>query len=133
MAKIMNEIYQIKLDESFFSPDLMDIVETWHAVLNEDSIMTYKTKKGSRKRYDKFEVKVPYKEMKSFFKELYEFVRTADGCVELVDDCSRKLTIVYYGDHKETIEGCAIKDDKMMLSLIYSLREDHGIKDDWIG
>jgi hypothetical protein len=40
---------------------------------------------------------------------------------------------VYYGDHKETIEGCAIKDDKMMLSLIYSFIEDHGIKDDWIG
>lgn len=132
MEKTMNEIYQIKLDEALFSPDVMDIVETWHAELNEDSIITYRTKKGSRKRYEKSEGKVPFKEMKGFFKELYEFVRTADGCAELIDDCSRKLTIVYYGDHKEIIEGCVFRDDEQMLSLIYSFIEDHGIKDNWL-
>ena len=132
MEKTMNEIYQIKLDEAFFSTEVMDITETWHAELNETSIRTYKTMKGSRKRRDKAEVKVPYQDMKSFFNEMYEFVRTADGCAELVDDCIHKVTIMYYGGHREIIEGCAFKDDEQMIPLIYSFISEHGIKDSWI-
>ena len=43
-----------------------------------------------------------------------------------------KVTIMYYGSQREIIEECAYKDDKQMISLIYSFISEHGIKDSCI-
>ena len=129
MKKTMNEIIQIKYVEKFFSPEIMDIVDTWSVELNQDGIVSYHKKYKSRKREEVIKVAIPCKEMKSFFSELYKFVRTADYNTDIIDDCSHTTTIIYSYGHKEIIEGCPFRGDEQMLSLILGLLAKHGISD----
>lgn len=127
MKKTMNEVIQIKYEEKLFSPEIMDIVNSWYVEFNEGEILSYNKKYKSRKREDIIKIDVPSKEMKNFFIEIYKFVRTADYNSELIDDCSHKVTIIYAYDHKEIIEGCPMKGEEQMLTLIYRFLEKHGI------
>ena len=67
-----------------------------------------------------------------FFYEIYEFVRTADSCANLIDDCSHIVTLVYARGHKEILEGCPVRNGEQMLAKIYSFMIEHGVKDDWV-
>ena len=129
MKKTMNEIIQVKYVEEFFSPEIMDVLDTWCVEFNQDGIVSYHKKYKSRKREDVIKVAVPCKEMKSFFSELYKFVRTADCNKDIIDDCSHTTTIIYSYGHKEIIEGCPFRGDEQMLSLILGLLAKHGISD----
>ena len=127
MKKTMNEIIQIKYVEKFFSPEIMDILDTWYVEFKQDGIVSYHKKYKSRKREDTIKVAVSSEEMKSFFSELYKFVRTADYNTEIVDDCSHTTTIFYSYGHREIIEGCPFRGEEQMLSLIWGLLAKHGI------
>ena len=129
MKKIMNKIIQIKYDEKFFSPEVMAITHCWHISFEEEGIVAYERKYGSRKRENVHNVTVPTKEMRDFFSDIYDFVRTADFNAKLVDDCSHTTTIIYHCDHKEIIEGCPIRGEEQMLSKFFCFLEKHGIKD----
>ncbi len=132
MKKGINEISQIKIKESFFSPEVFRVTMSWHAELNIDGIVTYRINDGSRKRTNISRTVVPTTEMQKFFSEIYEFVRTADSCANYIDDCSRVVTLVYAPGHKEILEGCPVRNGKQMLAFIYSFMVNHGVKDDWI-
>ena len=73
MKKMMNMVIKIKYEEKLFSPEIMDIVNCWHVEFNEDGIVAYERKYGSRKRENVRKVEVPVEEMKSFFSDIYKF------------------------------------------------------------
>ena len=132
MKKSINEISQIKIKEDFFSTEVFGVTVTWYAELNSDSIVTYRINAGSRKRTNKSRTIVSSAEMQKFFYEIYEFVKTADSCANLIDDCSHIVTLVYARGHKDILEGCPVRNDEQMLAKIYSFMIEHGVKDDWI-
>lgn len=121
-----NDIVQIKFVESEYNIDLFRITGTWYAELNEDSIVTYYVKFGSRKKYNRKKTAVPYKEMKAFFNEIYKLIRTADTWGVPVDDTGYTITLKYSSCHKEIIEGDVEGKDKHLLVSIYDFLELHG-------
>ena len=64
-------------------------------------------------------------EMKAFFKELYDFVRTAEISCETIDDCSHEVTFIYGPLHREIFEGATIKGHEDLIHKITSFINAH--------
>ena len=128
----INIIQKVLLEESMFSVEIFKTIYTWHTELNADGITVYFTIPGSRKKYNKSVTPVSYKEMEKFFAELYQFVRTADACADIVDDVARKVTIIYEQDsHRETFDGGVFKGQEELTAKIISFIENQGVKNYW--
>ena len=105
MANTINEIIGVKVAEQIFDVEKLQPGRSWITELSEDGIVTYYTEYKSRKKHDIVKTEVPVQEMRSFFKELYDFARGAEDCFITIDDCSRRVTFIYGPMHKEIFEG----------------------------
>ncbi len=61
---------------------------------------------------------VDKKGMRAFLDELYEFVRTADMCSKLIDNCEHKIVFSYGDSHTEIFEGAVNRGHENLESII---------------
>ncbi|MBR1642023.1 MAG: hypothetical protein IJ683_06860 [Butyrivibrio sp.] len=125
MANTINEIIGVKVAEQIFDVEKLQPGRTWVTELSEDGIVTYYTEYKSRKKHDIVKTEVPVQEMRSFFKELYDFARGAEDCFITIDDCSRRVTFIYGPMHKEIFEGETTKGGRSLTRMIEDFAQKH--------
>ena len=125
MANTINEIIGVKVAEQIFDVEKLQPGRTWVTELSEDGIVTYYTEYKSRKKHDIVKTEVPVQEMRSFFKELYDFARGAEDCVITIDDCSRRVTFIYGPMHKEIFEGETTNGGRSLTGMIEDFAQKH--------
>ena len=125
MANTINEIICVKVAEQIFDVEKLQPGRTWVTELSEDGIVTYYTEYKSRKKHDIVKTEVPVQEMRSFFKELYDFARGAEDCVITIDDCSRRVTFIYGPMHKEIFEGETTNGGRSLTRMIEDFAQKH--------
>ena len=125
MANTINEIIGVKAAEQIFDVEKLQPGRTWVTELSEDGIVTYYTEYKSRKKHDIVKTEVPVQEMRSFFKELYDFARGAEDCVITIDDCSRRVTFIYGPMHKEIFEGETTNGGRSLTGIIEDFVDKH--------
>ena len=86
MANTINEIIGVKVAEQIFDVEKLQPGRTWVTELSEEGIVTYYTEYKSRKKINVVKTEVPVQDMRSFFKELYDFVRSAEECFIPMDE-----------------------------------------------
>ncbi len=116
----------VKVVEKGFDFDTFSYTRAWITELRCDSIITYRRKNGERKQFDKRIVHVDEKEMRDFFKQLYDFARTAEFSETPIDDCFHKVTFFYDGYHKEEFEGMTHKGSESLIGSIDSFVKRFG-------
>ena len=125
MANTINEIIGVKVAEQIFDVEKLQPGRTWVTELSEDGIVTYYTEYKSRKKHDIVKTEVPVQEMRSFFKELYDFARGAEDCFITIDDCSRRVTFIYGPMHKEIFEGETTNGGRSLTRMIEDFAQKH--------
>ena len=125
MANTINEIIGVKVAEQIFDVEKLQPGRTWVTELSEDGIVTYYTEYKSRKKHDIVKTEVPVQEMRSFFKELYDFARGAEDCFITIDDCSRRVTFIYGPMHKEIFEGETTNGGRSLTGIIEDFVDKH--------
>lgn len=125
MANTINEIIGVKVSEQIFDVEKLQPGRTWVTELSEDGIVTYYTEYKSRKKIDVVKTEVPVQEMRSFFKELYDFARGAEDCFITIDDCSRRVTFIYGPMHKEIFEGETTNSGRSLTGMIEDFAQKH--------
>lgn len=125
MNLTINEIQMVKVVEKHFDVERMTDFNRWHYELYSDAIVTYRMEKGSQKKLGKSITPIAKDEMKAFFKELYDFVRTAEMSCETIDDCSHEVTFIYGPLHREIFEGATIKGHEDLIHKITSFINAH--------
>ena len=125
MANTINEIIGVKAAEQIFDVEKLQPGRTWVTELSEDGIVTYYTEYKSRKKHDIVKTEVPVQEMRSFFKELYDFARGAEDCFITIDDCSRRVTFIYGPMHKEIFEGETTNGGRSLTGIIEDFVDKH--------
>lgn len=125
MANTINEIIGVRVSEQIFNVEKLQPGRSWITELSEDGIVTYYTEYKSRKKHDIVKTEVPVQEMRSFFKELYDFARGAEDCFVTIDDCSRRVTFIYGPMHKEIFEGEVTKGDRSLTGIIEDFAQKH--------
>ena len=125
MANTINEIIGVKVAEQIFDVEKLQPGRTWVTELSEDGIVTYYTEYKSRKKHDIVKTEVPVQEMRSFFKELYDFARGAEDCFITIDDCSRRVTFIYGPMHKEIFEGETTNGGRSLTGIIEDFAQKH--------
>ncbi len=125
MANTINEIIGVKVSEQIFDVEKLQPGRTWVTELSEEGIVTYYTEYKSRKKLDTVKTEVPVQEMRSFFKELYDFARGAEDCFITIDDCSRRVTFIYGPMHKEIFEGETTNGGRSLTGIIEDFVDKH--------
>ena len=125
MANTINEIIGVRVSEQIFNVEKLQPGRSWITELSEDGIVTYYTEYKNRKKHDIVKTEVPVQEMRSFFKELYDFARSAEECFITIDDCSRRVTFIYGPMHKEIFEGETTKGGKSLTGMIEDFAQKH--------
>ena len=125
MANTINEIIGVRVSEQIFNVEKLQPGRSWITELSEDGIVTYYTEYKSRKKHDIVKTEVPVQEMRSFFKELYDFARGAEDCVITIDDCSRRVTFIYGPMHKEIFEGETTNGGRSLTRMIEDFAQKH--------
>ena len=125
MANTINEIIGVRVSEQIFNVEKLQPGRSWITELSEDGIVTYYTEYKSRKKHDIVKTEVPVQEMRSFFKELYDFARGAENCFVTIDDCSRRVTFIYGPMHKEIFEGEVTKGGRSLTGMIEDFAQKH--------
>jgi hypothetical protein len=125
MANTINEIIGVRVSEQIFNVEKLQPGRSWITELSEDGIVTYYTEYKSRKKHDIVKTEVPVQEMRSFFKELYDFARGAEDCFITIDDCSRRVTFIYGPMHKEIFEGETTNGGKSLTGIIEDFVDKH--------
>ncbi len=125
MVKTINNIEAVRVAEQHFDVETLKPGRTWVIELTESGILTYHTEYKSRKKLGESRTPVSKQEMKAFFKEMYDFARSADMCCETVDDCSHKVTFIYSPLHKEVCEGATLKGNDSLIGLIDGFVDAH--------
>lgn len=125
MANTINEIIGVRVSEQIFNVEKLQPGRSWITELSEDGIVTYYTEYKSRKKHDIVKTEVPVQEMRSFFKELYDFARGAEDCFVTIDDCSRRVTFIYGPMHKEIFEGETTNGGRSLTGIIEDFVDKH--------
>ena len=125
MANTINEIIGVRVSEQIFNVEKLQPGRSWITELSEDGIVTYYTEYKSRKKHDIVKTEVPAQEMRSFFKELYDFARGAEDCFITIDDCSRRVTFIYGPMHKEIFEGETTNGGRSLTGMIEDFAQKH--------
>ena len=125
MANTINEIIGVRVSEQIFNVEKLQPGRSWITELSEDGIVTYYTEYKSRKKHDIVKTEVPAQEMRSFFKELYDFARGAEDCFITIDDCSRRVTFIYGPMHKEIFEGETTNGGRSLTRMIEDFAQKH--------
>ena len=125
MANTINEIIGVRVSEQIFNVEKLQPGRSWITELSEDGIVTYYTEYKSRKKHDIVKTEVPAQEMRSFFKELYDFARGAEDCFITIDDCSRRVTFIYGPMHKEIFEGETTNGGRSLTGIIEDFAQKH--------
>lgn len=125
MANTINEIIGVRVSEQIFNVEKLQPGRSWITELSEDRIVTYYTEYKSRKKIDVVKTEVPVQEMRSFFKELYDFARGAEDCFITIDDCSRRVTFIYGPMHKEIFEGETTNGGRSLTGIIEDFAQKH--------
>ena len=125
MANTINEIIGVRVSEQIFNVEKLQPGRSWITELSEDGIVTYYTEYKSRKKHDIVKTEVPVQEMRSFFKELYDFARGAEDCFITIDDCSRRVTFIYGPMHKEIFEGETTNGGRSLTGMIEDFAQKH--------
>lgn len=125
MANTINEIIGVKVSEQIFDVEKLQPGRTWVTELSEEGIVTYYTEYKSRKKINVVKTEVPVQDMRSFFKELYDFARSAEECFITIDDCSRRVTFIYGPMHKEIFEGETTKGGRSLTGMIEDFAQKH--------
>lgn len=125
MANTINEIIGVRVSEQIFNVEKLQPGRSWITELSEDGIVTYYTEYKSRKKHDIVKTEVPVQEMRSFFKELYDFARGAEDCFITIDDCSRRVTFIYGPMHKEIFEGETTNGGRSLTGIIEDFAQKH--------
>lgn len=120
-----NTISSITLREQGFDIENYKPDRMYVSQISEEGILKYYTEYKSRKRQDVTKVSVDKAEIETFFKEIYEFVRTADDSVDIIDDCSHEVVIFYNGNHREHFEGDTYKGEESLLGKIIGFIDSH--------
>ena len=118
MSKTINNIIAVKVAEQIFDVERLQPGITWVTELSEEGICTYHTEYKSRKKLGIIKTPVSKQEMRTFFKELYDFARSAEECCLTIDDCSHKVTFFYSPMHKEIFEGETCKGHESLTGKI---------------
>ena len=125
MANTINEIIGVRVSEQIFNVEKLQPGRSWITELSEDGIVTYYKEYKSRKKHDIVKTEVPVQEMRSFFKELYDFARGAEDCFITIDDCSRRVTFIYGPMHKEIFEGETTNGGRSLTGMIEDFAQKH--------
>ena len=125
MANTINEIIGVRVSEQIFNVEKLQPGRSWITELSEDGIVTYYKEYKSRKKHDIVKTEVPVQEMRSFFKELYDFARGAEDCFITIDDCSRRVTFIYGPMHKEIFEGETTNGGRSLTGIIEDFVDKH--------
>ena len=125
MANTINEIIGVTVAEQMFDVETLRPGRTWVTELSEEGIVTYYTEYKSRKKINVVKTEVPVQDMRSFFKELYDFVRSAEECFITIDDCSRRVTFIYGPMHKEIFEGETTNGGRSLTGIIEDFVDKH--------
>ena len=125
MANTINEIIGVRVSEQIFNVEKLQPGRSWITELSEEGIVTYYTEYKSRKKHDIVKTEVPAQEMRSFFKELYDFARGAEDCFIRIDDCSRRVTFIYGPMHKEIFEGETTNGGRSLTRMIEDFAQKH--------
>ena len=121
MAKSINNITSVWVIERHTDvvnlapkPGITNVIE-----LTEEEIRTYYTEYKKRKKLNLIVTKTDEKEMKAFFSELYDFVRSAEICCRIVDDCIYEVTFNYGPLHREVFEGATVNGERTLIGMIH--------------
>ena len=125
MAETINQIQAVKVTEQIFDLRVMRPGRTLCTELTEGEICTYHTEYKKRKRLGVSKTLVDPEEMNAFFKELYDFVRTAESNCITIDDCEHKVVFSYGPLHSETFIGEKIKGRESLLGMIHGFVNSH--------
>lgn len=123
--KNINVIQRVKVIEKHFDVVRLETGNAWCEELTLDGITTYHIDRGSRKRLDVAKIPVDKEEMKSFFAELYEFVRNASDEGITIDDCSHEVQITYSEFHKEIFQGWTGTSNESLIGKIHGFVSLH--------
>ncbi len=118
MSKTINNITAVKVAEQHFDVERLQPGRTWVTEITEEGICTYYTEYKSRKKLGVSTTPLSKQEIRDFFKELYDFARSAEMCCETIDDCSHKVTFMYGPMHKEIFEGATCKGNESLIGKI---------------
>ncbi len=118
MQKTINNISTVIVAEQHYDVEKEQPGITWVIELTEEGICTYHKEYKSQKKLGVSETPVNKDVMTAFFKELYEFARSADMSCEIIGDCSRKVTFIYSSLHKEIFEGATCKGEETLVGKI---------------
>ncbi len=122
----INTIIAVKVYEKGMAYDTFAYSRIWITELLTDSILTYRTERGSRRRLDEVKVNVDPHIMAEFFGKLYNFVRTAEHCDTFCDDCEHRVTLYYSPCHKEVFEEMPYNGTTNLLSIIEDFVNKYG-------
>ena len=93
--------------------------------MNEDFIATYRKNKGSRKILGLSQTPITKSEMKSFFNEIYDFVRTASEEDDWFGDTKYEVELIYSGFHSETLRGITKKGNEVLFEKLIDFVNEH--------
>ena len=125
---IINEISYIRLTDKHFNYETMEAnANIWVTELFPDKIRVYRKIKGQKEKLFKDEVNVQCEEMKVFFNQIYDFVRTAEYSGILIDDADHEIVIRYNTFHKEIILNNLYRGKDSLLRMISEFVDSKGV------
>ncbi|MBR5636713.1 MAG: hypothetical protein IKW81_07300 [Pseudobutyrivibrio sp.] len=123
--KSINEIQKVILTEKGYSFPDFKCMRSENIELTLDGIKYHKTLHGSKKWLNNCKCQVDKEEMKSFFSELYEFVRNAAECGPTDDDCEHMVLFTYNDYHEELFWGWTGDSKESLSGKIWSFVNLH--------
>ena len=93
--------------------------------LSEDFIVTYRKNKGSRTYLGLSQTPISKTDMKAFFKEVYDFVRTASEEDDWFGNTKYEVELIYSGFHSETLRGITKKGNEVLFDKLIDFVNEH--------
>jgi len=123
--KSINNIEKVIMTERLYRFPDWKCMRSDNVELSLEGIKSYRTLSGSKKHVSPYKVEVEGAQMKSFFSELYEFVRNATECGPTEDDCEHKVRFIYSDCHEEIFWGWTGSSKETLTSKIWAFVNLH--------
>jgi len=121
--KNINDIVAVKVTIVRFMS--LSVQRTEYMDFNLDGVTTYFKEKGKRKLFEFEETSIEKAQMKSFFKEIYDFVRGATDEDLLTDDQKCEVDIIYSMAHREILDGNTLRGTELLIDKLQKFVDDH--------
>jgi len=119
----INEIKAIKVKIEHFIP--LSDQKTEFIEFNLDGVTTSYKERGKRKVLDIMPTFLDRDEMKSFFEEIYDFIRNASEEDLLTDDLNCEVEIIYSPAHREILDGNTLRGTELLIDKLQKFVDDH--------